>query len=92
IMQSDCNLVLYRTSDNKPLWASRTDKKASGCYVLLQGNGNLVIFNDADVAVWDSDTIDVSSKDDEQYRLVTQNDGNVVIYTSDNKATWATHT
>lgn len=87
IMQGDCNLVLYLRKDkasDKPLWASNTNGHGVSCYLLLQNNGNLVIFSDSDV-VWSSST----SRGPNSYRLVMQTDGNVVIYGG---ATWATNT
>ena len=85
--QLDGNLVLYRASDNKPLWASKTPTGVLG-EVLMQHDGNLVIygapFNDV---VWAA-----GSQKHSGSRLVIQNDGNAVIYNPKNKPVWATDT
>ncbi|ERN09394.1 mannose-specific lectin [Amborella trichopoda] len=87
IMQSDCNLVLYKkqsNNNNKALWASGTNGHGSSCTLLLQNSGNLVISDGSD-AIWTSK----SSRGPNTYRLVVQDDGNVVTYGG---ATWATNT
>ncbi|KAK9106308.1 hypothetical protein Syun_022319 [Stephania yunnanensis] len=87
IMQGDCNLVLYVKQDNnqnKALWASGTNGHGSSCFLLLQNNGNMVVFSGTDV-VWSSS----STRGPNLYRLVMQSDGNVVIYGG---ATWASNT
>jgi hypothetical protein len=57
-MQSDCNVVLYQqvTGSNQVLWASNTDEGDNppagtnpssqyfGCYVIMQEDGNLVMY------------------------------------------------
>lgn len=87
IYQLDGNLVLYRRSDNKPLWASETPNGVLG-EVLMQNDGNLVIygapFNDVE---WAAGTQNHAGS-----RLLVQNDGNVVIYDAKNKPVWATDT
>ncbi|WP_412544179.1 LysM peptidoglycan-binding domain-containing protein [Longispora sp. K20-0274] len=52
----------------------------------LQGDGNLVLYTDADVA-WSSGTEGKNA-----VRAELQSDGNFVLYTSDNSAVWATGT
>ncbi|MBG6135405.1 LysM peptidoglycan-binding domain-containing protein [Longispora fulva] len=52
----------------------------------LQGDGNLVLYTDADVA-WSSGTEGKNA-----VRAELQGDGNFVLYTSDNTAVWATGT
>ncbi|RWR90402.1 mannose-specific lectin [Cinnamomum micranthum f. kanehirae] len=86
IMQGDCNLVLYVKQDgkDKALWASNTQGHGDSCFLILQNNGNLVVFSGSDV-VWSSS----STRGPNSYRLVVQTDGNVVIYGG---ATWATNT
>ncbi|KAJ0973143.1 hypothetical protein J5N97_021102 [Dioscorea zingiberensis] len=83
IMQSDCNLVLYDTGN--PVWASDTGGLASQCYVTLQSDGNLVIYNNNNKTVWASNT----NRDQGYYVLILQKDRNVVIYGG---AIWATNT
>ncbi|KAF9593496.1 hypothetical protein IFM89_023989 [Coptis chinensis] len=83
IMQSDCNLVLY-VNRNRVLWNSATNGRGTSCRATLQNNGNLVILSGTDV-VWSSE----SARGPNDYRLIMQGDGNVVIYGA---ALWATNT
>ena len=57
-MQSDGNLVIYRTG-SVPVWASNTNKDpnwcANQCEMAFQGDGNLVLYR-AGVAYWASNT------------------------------------
>ena len=84
ILQDDGNLVLYRLSDHRPLWASNTNGRAVS-KAIMQSDGNLVIYGFPD-AVWASGT-----NGDPNSILVAQNDGNVVIY-EPNVPVWATNT
>ena len=54
IIQDDCNLVFYQFRN--PVWSSGTNNKASGCYVSLESNGNLIIYDNQDQVVWESRT------------------------------------
>ncbi|KAJ0966859.1 hypothetical protein J5N97_023776 [Dioscorea zingiberensis] len=83
IMQGDCNLVLY-VNKTKALWNSRTNGRGTACRATLQNNGNLVVLSGSDV-VWTSN----SARGPNNYRLIVQSDGNVVIYGA---ALWATNT
>ena len=83
VMQGDCNLVLY-VNRSRPLWASGTNGRGCACRATLQNNGNLVVFSGADV-VWSSNAARVPNT----YRLIVQDDGNVVVYGA---ALWATNT
>lgn len=82
--QQDGNLVLYAGS--APLWASGTLGKGVGRAV-LQGDGNLVIYNSANQALWASGTWGNPGS-----TLAMQDDGNVVIYRSNHTPSWATNT
>lgn len=84
ILQDDGNLVLYRLSDHKALWASGTNGKAVS-KVIMQQDGNLVIYGYPQ-ALWASNT---SGKPNST--LIAQNDGNVVVY-EPQVAVWATGT
>ncbi|KAK9144334.1 hypothetical protein Sjap_004237 [Stephania japonica] len=84
IMQSDCNLVLYRNLD-KPMWSSKTARKGTGCMAILQETGNLVILSDRGV-IWASNAYTATKN---PFRLVLQADGNVVVYGA---PLWATNT
>jgi hypothetical protein len=87
IYQADGNLVLYRTSDNKALWASKTRGYSLGV-VTMQSDGNLVNYSAPFKGVnWAAGTQNHAGS-----RLLIQNDGNAVIYDKNNKAIWATKT
>ena len=55
--QTDGNLVLYRTSDSKPMWASGTYGNP-GAILSTQPDGNIVIYIDKtkQSAVWSTST------------------------------------
>lgn len=74
VMQSDCNLVLYNSS-NKATWATNTAGKGTGCYASMQTDGNLVVYTAANKAVWSSNTAGFKGA-----WLKVQTDGNLVIY------------
>jgi hypothetical protein len=52
-MQEDGNFVLYHVN-GKLLWASNTSGKP-GCHIVLQDDGNLVIYQPV-VPVWATNT------------------------------------
>ncbi|WP_200961597.1 patatin-like phospholipase family protein [Paenibacillus sp. Soil522] len=88
VFQSDGNLVLYKNykdRDRKALWASNTVGQAGVC--IMQGDGNLVIYDPDGVPRWSSDTWQYPGS-----RLIVQDDGNAVIYRPDGTAVWATNT
>jgi hypothetical protein len=70
-MQIDGNLVLYRQSDRKALWASNTASPVKFC--LFQSDGNLVLYTTNHQPRWSSNTFG-------RNYLRVQDDGNVVIY------------
>ncbi|KAK1298643.1 hypothetical protein QJS10_CPB14g00719 [Acorus calamus] len=82
-MQRDCNLVLY--DNGYPVWATNTGGLASGCYLKMQGDGNLVVYSNTNRAIWASNTGDGGNAN---YVLVLQRDRNVVVYGT---ARWASH-
>ena len=84
ILQDDGNLVLYRLSDHKALWASNTNGKAAS-QAIMQGDGNFVIYGYPN-AIWASNTDGKPNSS-----LIVQNDGNVVIY-EPSVPVWATNT
>ena len=86
IYQSDGNLVLYPNGSTNALWASGTNGTSQG-HTIMQGDGNLVIYDANGVAVFATHT-----EGNPGSRLVVQNDGNVVIYAPDGTALWATNT
>ena len=85
IIQQDCNLVLY--DNNRAVWASGTNGRASGCILSMQTDGNLVIYSGSS-AIWASNT----NRQNGFYYLILQRDRNVVIYDNSNNAIWATGT
>src|SRR5262249_6731483 len=84
--QSDTNLVLYRDPGAVALWATGLAPGGVGMSI-MQGDGNLVVYDASGVPVWASGTAGNPGS-----RLVVQNDGNLVIYRPDGAAIWATDT
>lgn len=85
ILQRDGNLVLYRTSNGFPLWASGTNgRDVRVC--AMQTDGNLVIYSNGGRALWSSGTHRHPGS-----FLAVQDDANVVIY-KPHHAVWATGT
>ncbi|MCC7035406.1 MAG: hypothetical protein IT179_21505 [Acidobacteria bacterium] len=70
--QSDGNLVLYRSSDGHPLWASMTFQPG---LVAMQADGNLVVYNASGAPQWSSGTAGNPGA-----WLAIQEDGNLVVY------------
>ena len=89
VYQTDGNLVLYRTSDWAPLWASNTAGQSAGVCI-MQTDGNLVVYNAGVQPVWSSDTWQDPLNSGS--RMVMQDDGNAVVYRPDNAPTWASDT
>ena len=92
-MQGDGNFVLYVTQHWVPknaIWASGSINKGTAPRrVVMQTDGNLVIYDVYNRAIWASGTNEKGSK---PHRLVMQTDGNLVIYDGINKPTWSTRT
>lgn len=55
--------------------------------LVFQGDGNLVVYNNARIAVWNSQTQNKGAK-----LAVMQTDGNFVIYDGSNKPLWSSNT
>ena len=83
-MQTDGNLVLYGPSG--PMWWTSTNG-GSDRRMVMQVDGNLVVYNGANQPLWGSWT-----HGNPGARLALQNDGNLVIYSIANAAIWATNT
>lgn len=79
VMQTDGNLVLYRTGGSA-IWATSTN--GSGRWASMQADGNLVVYVGS-TAIWSSNTAGWSGAN-----LVVQDDGNLVIY-SGGRAIWS---
>jgi hypothetical protein len=67
---SDGNAVIYRRADMKDVWATGTD---AGRFLAMQGDGNLVLYTGAGVAVWASNTFVPGSV------AVLENDGSLRV-------------
>ena len=85
-LQSDGNLVLREQASGSALWSSKTNGQ-NGSQLVLQGDGNLVLYTSTATAVWSSKT-----NGNAVTRAVLQNDGNFVLYTASGSAVWATGT
>ena len=83
--QQDGNLVLYRQSDRRAIWASNTANMAV-MFCVFQSDGNLVLYTTNHQPRWSSNTFG-------RNYLRVQDDGNVVIYKwLFNTPLWATGT
>lgn len=83
IFQSDGNAVVY--GNGRALWAIRTHGLAKGGRMIMQGDGNLVIYSKTGRPIWSSRTHGIAAGG----RLVLQSDGHLVIYASSGKAVWS---
>ena len=81
--QTDCNLVLYRNSDRHAVWASDTYAWQPPGAVVMQTDGNLVMYDTVLNPIWATNIYHPGS------HLVVQDDGNVAIYRPDNHLVWA---
>jgi hypothetical protein len=81
ILQSDGNLVLYGPSG--ALWSNHRFNTA---FAVLQGDGNFVTLRADDTPNWSTNTRGKNSE-----RLIVQNDGNLVLYSSKH-ALWSSRT
>ncbi len=96
VMQSDCNFVIYRSKDFKvrnALWSSATvNTQCDNPILINQKDGNVVIYNkgvaSAGNALWSTGTANGS----QCYYLIMQDDGNLVLYTTNFTAVWASGT
>ncbi len=89
-LADDCELVVSSVDNfvvGGVLWRSNTANADTGCYADLQDDGNFVLYDDEDQALWAAGT---SGTVGAQLRL--QPDGNLVIYNGANEPLWATYT
>jgi hypothetical protein len=84
-MQGDGNFVVY--GSGSVLWQSRTAGKAPGGRLVLQGDGNLVLYRRDGAAIWNSHTYGTGSAG----VLSIQNDQNLVLRNG-GKVRWTTNT
>lgn len=93
-MQSDCNLVLYK--DQTALWSSGTANRAPAwsCRMVFQSDAHLVVYSggagEQGQVVWASDRYVPGFN--AVFRLVLQDDGNLVIYDTNKAVIWSTST
>lgn len=102
--QLDGNLAIYRSADKKVLWSSGTTRRlVRKCE--FQKDANLVLTNTNGTVIWDafahqSQQTNTSFENEAENKkrggrnaLIMQNDGNLVIYTCQNRnVRWASHT
>jgi hypothetical protein len=96
ILQGDCNFVIYRSRHFVPrnaLWSSGTSRNNCRNPILVnQNDGNVVIYNrgvaNANNAIWSTGT----NSGSQCYSFVMQDDGNLVLYTSDFRPVWSSGT
>lgn len=86
VMQSDGNLVVYNNRTGKATWSSRT-VGAEAQAAIMRPNGQLGVFETELLAKFSTPT----AGNDGAF-LAMQDDGNLVIYTSNGGAVWATNT
>lgn len=85
--QSDGNLVLLNmAAGSVPLWSSGTAGTEPG-NVLMQLDGNLVIYDAYGNAVWATNTVG-----NDGAALIVQSDGEVLLYREDQTVIWRTYT
>ena len=91
-MQADGNLVLYPNTDQIPathIWASKTHGKGrSPHHLILQRDGNLVIFDADNWPTWSTNTHKVGKG----CIFKVEDDGELVLYSYQGKQVWASQT
>ncbi len=80
------NLELWNRAARRLLWQSGT-RGVSVAKMVMQDDGNLVIYDQNRRALWSSGTHGHAAA-----YLALQDDGNVVIYSQDNRPLWDTAT
>lgn len=89
LLQTDGNLVLSQSGDVK--WSTGTNTSNPDTRpnrLVLQGDGNLVLYAPGGDAKWSSGT-NASNPDNRPNRLVLQGDGKLVLYAPGGDAKWA---
>lgn len=79
-------LILYDLTTAGALWGSNTANTSTG-HVVMQGDGNLVIYTPWGTPIWSSGTVGHPGA-----FLQMQNDGNLVIYHPDGWPLWSSGT
>ncbi|EFJ12443.1 hypothetical protein SELMODRAFT_19271, partial [Selaginella moellendorffii] len=49
-MQLNCVLLLFK--GKTIIWKTKTDNKGKGCFLRLQTDGNLVIYDNKNIVIW----------------------------------------
>ena len=102
VMQTNGNLTVYDAGGNA-LWSTNT--AGDNCaYLTVQNDGNVVLYGSSG-AVWATGTVNSVLQpgdeltagqelysNSEQFRLIMQGDGNLVLYDGAGRALWATAT
>ncbi len=83
-LQRNGNLALY--ANFNLVWETGA-LGAAADHVVMQSDGNLVIYDQSNHALWNSQTNGSPGA-----RVVMQTDGNMVIYSASNAALWASYT
>ncbi|MBO0885088.1 MAG: hypothetical protein J2P17_33100 [Mycobacterium sp.] len=87
VMQSDGDLVLYRTDTGAALWSTGTNGKPVA-HALMQSDGNLVLYNtDNSVWYWNAGTYGNPGAS-----LQLQDNANLVIRAQNGTVIWQTNT
>ena len=83
IMQHDGNLGLYTVRSNwQRIWSSRTSGQENR--LVLQNDGNMVIYDSNNRAIWHTGTIN-------GHRLNVENGGSIVLYDFDDNPVWSSN-
>jgi len=89
-MQADCNFAVYdllTPSSPSMIWSTNTNGKGTGCYATLQTDGNFCVNDKTNVGVY---CTMVTTTSPQPFRLVMQDDGNLVEYDGRDNIIWAT--
>ncbi|EFJ28023.1 hypothetical protein SELMODRAFT_15875, partial [Selaginella moellendorffii] len=88
-MDYTCNLIIYIYTTSKSLWTSETHGFGFDCYVLMQEDGNLVIYGSHGTSfcksLWTSETHGLGF----DCWVLMQEDGNLVVYGSLGTSFWS---
>lgn len=84
-VQLDCNLVERRVDTGAAVWSSGTSGQGSNCWLAMQFDGNLVLYNGAGNPIWSTGTLGTGNKN----HLQMQSDGNIVVYTAGGQPVWS---
>lgn len=85
-LQTDGNLVLRDWNTRNSLWSSGTHGD-DGVQLVLQDDGNLVLYTASQDAVWATNTNGSNAS-----QLILRNDGNLVLQSASGSILWATNT